>query len=371
MKPLKNSQSFQHSKPSKIGLLLINLGTPDHPDTRAVKNYLRIFLSDSRVVEIPKFIWFFILHGIILPFRSPKSAAKYRQIWTPEGSPLLVNSRKQANLLTGYLGEKLRAIGLSSDCVSIKLAMRYGNPSISQGLQELRDEGCQKILSVPLYPQYAASTTASAYDALFNTLQSYRWQPAIRTIASYHDFSPYIQALANRIRQYWQQFGQGDILVLSFHGIPRFALEKGDPYFCFCQKTGRLLIEELKLAPAQYRISFQSRFGRTEWLQPYTTDTLHDLASKGTKRVDIFCPGFVSDCLETLEEIAMEGRDDFLNAGGKEYHYISALNDFPEWINALAELCMQELQGWLPHTAPTAQDLQHTLERAQKLGSTF
>ncbi len=371
MKNPKNSPLFQHNKPSKIGLLLINLGTPDYPDTPAVKNYLKIFLSDPRVVEIPRFIWFFILHGIILPFRSPKSAAKYKQIWTPEGSPLLVNSRKQAHLLTGYLGEKLREMRLPSDCISIKLAMRYGSPSIRQGLQELREEGCQKILSVPLYPQYAASTTASAHDALFSILQHYRWQPAIRTITSYHDFQPYIRALANKIRQYWEQFGRGEMLVLSFHGLPRFALEKGDPYFCFCQKTARLLIEELKLESSHYRVSFQSRFGRTEWLQPYTTDTLHELAHQGIKRIDLFCPGFVSDCLETLEEIAIEGKEDFLSAGGKEYHYIPALNDFPEWIKALTELCLQELQGWLPHPIPDSKDLQHTLQRAQKLGATF
>lgn len=363
-----NTVDFQHTAPAKIGVLLVNLGTPDASDTVSVRRYLKEFLSDPRVVEIPRPIWWFILHGIILPFRSPKSAAKYAQIWTAEGSPLLINSQKQALLLRGYLGEKLRALGLPSDLVKIELAMRYGSPSISEGLEALRAAGCQKILSLPLYPQYAASTTASVHDAVFKVLNRWRWQPALRTMATYHDFTPYIQALAHRIRNDWDKQGRGDVLVMSFHGIPRFALEKGDPYFCFCQKTARLLAQELKLEEHQYRVSFQSRFGRAEWLKPYTTDTLHELGKLGTARVDVFCPGFVSDCLETLEEIALEGKSDFLNAGGKHYHYIPALNDSHPWIDALAELCVQELNGWLiPPTSPESREA--TQFRAQKLGA--
>jgi ferrochelatase len=353
----------------RIGILLTNLGTPDGCDTASVRRYLKEFLSDSRVVEIPRLLWWGILHGIILPFRSPKSAAKYAQIWTPSGSPLMLHSKQQAEALSMALQNKLGQMQLPSDLIHVQLAMRYGNPSIASGLEALREAGCQKILSVPLYPQYAASTTASVNDAIFNVLKTWRWQPALRTLNSYHDFPPYINALARRIQDDWTIHGKGDVLVMSFHGIPRFALDKGDPYYCLCQKTARMLAEKLGLASHEYKVSFQSRFGRTEWLQPYTTQVLEELGKNHTSRVDVICPGFTSDCLETLEEIAMEGKSDFLKAGGKNYHYIPALNEHPAWIEALSELCIQELGNWLTTPRPIPAELEQTQQRARQLGA--
>jgi protoporphyrin/coproporphyrin ferrochelatase len=360
---------FQHTTPSKIGLLLVNLGTPEAAETSAVRRYLKPFLSDPRVVEIPALIWKCILHGIILPFRSPKSAEKYKQVWTNKGSPLLVHTQEQTHLLKGYLGEQLKGMGINADLVHIEFAMRYSAPLIPHQLELLKKAGCQKLLILPLYPQYAASTTASVHDAVFQTLQHWRWQPALRTITTYHDFPPYIQALSEHIRAYWQQHGRGEKLLMSFHGIPKRSLEQGDPYYCFCQKTARLLAEALQLRAQDYTVSFQSRFGRAQWLQPYTSEVISSLAKEQKiGRLDVVCPGFVSDCLETLEEIAMEAKHDFLNAGGQTFHYIPALNSSPNWIAALATLCLQELGGWL-NPSPTADTLKDVQQRAQAKGA--
>ena len=332
---------FTHGTPARTGILLINLGTPEAPTAPALRRYLKEFLSDPRVVEIPRAVWWLILTGIILNVRPKKSAAKYASIWMPEGSPLKVHTERQAKLLKGWIGEKIKSP------FQVEYAMRYGNPSIPAGIDKLKAAGCDCILLLPMYPQYAASTTATANDAAFAHLARLRNAPAVRTIKHYHDHPAYIRALAQNIRDYWQANGKPDALVMSFHGLPRYTLVKGDPYHCECQKTGRLLAEALGLNGDQYRVTFQSRFGKAEWLQPYTDQTLAALGQAGVSRVDVVCPGFVADCLETLEEIAQEGRETFLHAGGKSFHYIPALNEHPSWIGALGELCLANLQGWV------------------------
>jgi ferrochelatase len=292
------------------------------------------------VVEIPRVLWWLILNGIILNTRPGKSAQKYAQVWTAEGSPLLAHTRKQAKMLQGYLGERTRSP------LAVEYAMRYGNPSIDSAIAKLKQQGCERILALPLYPQYAASSTASALDAVFQTLLQSRNMPELRTVRHFHDHPGYIAALASSVRDHWQQHGRPDLLIMSFHGVPRYTLDKGDPYHCECHKTGRLLAEALGLTPDKFQITFQSRFGRAEWIQPYTAPTLQMLGKKGVKRVDVICPGFAADCLETLEEIAMEGKAAFLNAGGQEFRNIPALNERPDWIAALADITLSHLQGW-------------------------
>ena len=343
--------SYSHGTAEKTAILLINLGTPEAPTVKAVKPYLREFLSDPRVVEIPKPIWWLILNGIILNTRPKKSAAKYASIWMKEGSPLKVHTERQKTLLQGYLIEKTRGTNLV-----VEYAMRYGKPSIADALSRLKAQNCQRILLLPLYPQYAASATATALDAVYAELQKMRNMPAIRSIKHFHDDVAYIKASAQNIRDYWVMHGRPDKLVMSFHGVPRYTLDKGDPYHCECLKSGRLIAEELGLNKDQYTISFQSRFGKAEWIKPYTTAILKELGKLKTKRVDVVCPGFVSDCLETLEEIAQEGKEDFQHAGGKEYHYIPCLNERPEWIHALSGLVLNNLHGWLPQHDAAAQE---------------
>lgn len=355
--PYKTEPPYSHGTAEKTAVLLINLGTPDAPTVEAVKPYLREFLSDPRVVEIPRLVWWLILNGIILNTRPKKSAAKYASIWMKEGSPLRVHTQRQTILLQGYTGEKAKEIPLV-----FEYAMRYGNPSIPDVLAKLKAQNCQRILLVPLYPQYAASSTATALDAVFSELQKTRNMPAVRSIKHFHDDPAYIKASAQNIRDYWTLHGRPDKLVMSFHGVPSYTLEKGDPYHCECLKTGRLIAEELNLRQEQYMVSFQSRFGKAEWIKPYTTATLKELGKLRTKRVDVVCPGFVADCLETLEEIAQEGREDFLHAGGGEYHYIPCLNERPDWIHALSDLVLDNLQGWL-HKPDPAQ-LEQTRKRA-------
>ncbi len=353
--------TIPHGTPSRVGILLVNLGTPDAPTAAAVRPYLKEFLSDPRVVEIPKLIWWLILNGIILNIRPKKSAEKYAKVWLPEGSPLRVYTEKQAKLLQGYLGDRTQAPFV------VDFAMSYGNPSIASVMQKLKAQNCQKILVVPMYPQSAASSTGTVFDLVFRELQKSRNVPAIRTIRNFHDNAAYIKALANNINDYWMKQGRPEKLVMSFHGVPQYTLEKGDPYHCECLKTGRLLAQELGLKPEQYVVSFQSRFGKAEWIKPYTTVTLTELGKQKTKRVDVVCPGFVADCLETLEEIAMEGKEDFQHAGGGEYNYIPCLNDRDEWIHALTDLVLDNLQGWL--IEPDAAELEQGRLRALALGA--
>lgn len=334
--------SHTHGITAKTGILLLNLGTPDAPSKQALKPYLKQFLSDPRVVEIPRALWWLILNGIILQTRPQKSAEKYASIWDKrEGSPLRFHTEKQSKLLQGWLGERIKSPFV------VDYAMRYGNPSVDSALTRMAEQGCDRILTIPLYPQYAASSTASALDAIYQHLLTKRNQPALRTIRHFHDDAGYIAALAGNVQDYWMRNGRPDILIMSFHGVPRYTLDKGDPYHCECHKTGRLLAEALGLAKDQYRVTFQSRFGRAEWIKPYTAATLAELGKAKTRRVDVVCPGFVADCLETLEEIAMEVKNEFLAAGGGEFHYIPALNENSSWINALGEMALSNLAGWV------------------------
>jgi ferrochelatase len=359
---------FEHERAPKVGVLLVNLGTPDAPTPAAVRRYLAQFLADPRVVEIPRLAWLPILYGFVLTTRPARSARKYAQIWSKDGSPLLLHSVKQRSLLQGLLGQRLRASGLPSDLIQVELAMRYGNPDVAGAMERLKVAGCDRVLVLPLYPQYAASTTASALDAVHAHAQKTRRMPALRAIDSFHDDPAYIKALAQSVNDHWTKHGHPDFLVLSFHGLPRRALDLGDPYHCHCHKTARLLAQELGLDAKQCAVTFQSRFGKAQWLSPYTADALVALAREGKARVDVACPGFVADCLETLEEIAIEGRRTFLAAGGKEFHLIPCLNEHPLWIAALADLVLRNLQGWLA-PPPDAQARELTAMRAKALGA--
>lgn len=328
-----------HGTPARTAVLLCNLGTPDAPTPAAVRRYLGEFLSDRRVVEIPRALWWPLLHGVILRTRPAKSAAKYQSIWTDAGSPLAVWTEKQSKLLRGWLGE-------AGFPVLVRHAMRYGQPSIASQLDALKAEGATRILVLPLYPQYSATTTASVFDAVYAWAGRTRHVPELRFVNHYHDHPGYIDALAKSVEAHWRAHGRGEMLVMSFHGVPERTLHLGDPYHCEARKTGRLLGERLGLTEAQMRLTFQSRFGKAQWLQPYTLPTLIGLAKSGVRRIDVLCPGFASDCLETLEEINQEGREAFLHAGGEQFHYIACLNDSPAWIGALSDLAQQHLAGW-------------------------
>lgn len=333
--------AYTHGSQPKVGILLANLGTPDAPTAQALRPYLKQFLMDRRVVEIPRLIWWCILNGIILLIRPKKSAEKYASIWAKKGSPLMVYAQQQKKLLQGYLSQTI------DSPFAIELGMTYGNPSMQSAIESLKEQGCDRILVFPLYPQYAASSTAAAMDAVWRVLLKMRNVPAIRTIKHYHDHPLYIQALASHIQTYWKQHGKPEKLVMSFHGVPKFHLLKGDPYHCECHKTARLLAEALGLNKEQYQVAFQSRFGRQEWLQPYLANTLDALGKQQLKRIDVVCPGFSSDCLETLEEIAMEGKHLFQSVGGGDYHYIPALNSEAVWIEAMRDIALENLQGWV------------------------
>ncbi|MHB0926354.1 MAG: ferrochelatase [Gallionellaceae bacterium] len=353
--------AYIHGTPEKTGILLVNLGTPDAPTPDAVRRYLKEFLSDPRVVEMPRALWWLILNGIILNTRPKKSAAKYAKVWLKEGSPLRVYTEKQTALLQGYLSQHTKAPFV------VDYAMRYGNPSIPSVLAKLKAQNCQRILVVPMYPQYAASTTATVCDIVFGELQQMRNMPALRTIRNFHDHPGYIKALANSINDYWMKHGRPEKLLMSFHGLPNYTLDKGDPYHCECNKTARLLAQQLGLKAEQYAISFQSRLGNAEWLKPYTAATLKELGKQKLKRLDVVCPGFVADCLETLEEIALEGKEEFQHAGGGEYHYIPCLNDRNDWLHALTGLVLDNLHGWL--IEPDAAALEQGRLRALTMGA--
>jgi ferrochelatase len=333
------SQAFTHGSMPRTAVLLLNLGTPREPTRPAVHRYLRQFLMDRRVVEIPRLLWWLLLHAIILPLRSGASAQRYASVWTPAGSPLLDFSERQHRALTAELQQR----GFD---VEVLLAMRYGDPSIPAAMERLRQSGVTRLLVLPLYPQYSATTSASAFDGVMQVLLQTRNLPELRWIRNFHDDPGYIEALRRSVRAYWDANGRPDKLVMSFHGLPRRNLDLGDPYHCECAKTARLLAEALDLGPGEYALSFQSRFGRARWLEPYTVDTLRKLARDGVGRVDVVCPGFAADCLETLEEIAQEARTEFLTGGGREFHLIACLNDAPRFIAALADLVEAHTQGW-------------------------
>jgi ferrochelatase len=327
-----------------IGVLLVNLGTPDAPEARAVRRYLAEFLSDRRVIEIPKLAWKPILHGIILRTRPRKSAEAYNQIWTNEGSPLRVIAHRQAEALRRRLPQ-----------LKIHYAMRYGHPGIAGAIERMAEEGCTRILAAPLYPQYCAATTATANDALFGVLARMRWQPAVRTLPPYHDDPLYIEALRDNVsRQLAALDFHPERLLLSFHGMPERTRDLGDPYYCHCRKTARLLGDALGTVPGQgyspdrIDVAFQSRFGRAKWLQPATDETLANYARSDVKRVAVAAPGFSADCLETLEELGIRGRQTFLGGGGEKFALLDCLNDSPESIAMLEQLVLRELAGWLP-----------------------
>ncbi len=350
-----------HGAPAKIGVLLINLGSPAAATPGAVRTYLREFLSDPYVVEIPRPVWWLILNLFVLTTRPGASAKRYAQVWTRDGSPLQVHTATQTNMLRGYLGERLKQPH------AVEYAMRYGKPSIRDKLNALKAQGCDRILLLPLYPQYSASTTATAFNAAFEALGNMRNQPAVRTVKHFHDHEGYIKAAAQSINDYWVTNYRGDHLVLSFHGVPRRTLELGDPYHCECLKTGRLIAGQIGLKPDFYTIAFQSRFGRAEWLKPYTAEVLTALAKKKIGRVDVACPGFVSDCLETLEEIGIEAKENFRKAGGKELHYIPCLNERDDWLHALTDIVLKNVLGW--NTAAAPEDLKASRARALQLGA--
>lgn len=320
------------SQPRKTGVLLINLGTPDAPTPTALRRYLAEFLWDKRVVDLPRPLWWLILHGIILRTRPAKSAKAYQGVWSEEGSPLLVISKQQQQKLQQRLNEK------EAGRYHVALGMRYGNPSIASAVETLQQQDVDDLVVLPLYPQNSCSTSGSSFDAVAEAMQQHRFVPPMRFIADYHDYPAYISALAESVRQAWQQHPQPEKLIISFHGTPIRFRDEGDRYFGQCERTARLLADELGLSSGQWQLTFQSRFGKEEWLQPYTDETLKALPGEGVKAVDVICPGFSADCLETLEEIAEENRDYFIEAGGESFNYIAALNTVESHIQLLAGL---------------------------------
>lgn len=361
--PFAKEPAYAHGQAPRTAVLYCNLGTPDSPSAADVRRFLAEFLGDPRVVEIPRLLWLLILHGVILRVRPAKSGAKYATIWTKEGSPLKVWTEKQAKMLQGWLTER-------GHDVQVRYAMRYGQSSIGSQLDALKAAGATRILLLPAYPQYSATTTASLWDAVYQWTGKTRTIPELRFVNHYHDDPRYIAALAARVRTHWQANGRPDVLVMSFHGVPERTLHLGDPYHCECRKTARLLAQALDLATDQYKVTFQSRLGRAKWLEPYTEPSLIEMGKAGVKRVDVICPAFTSDCLETLEEIDQEARAAFLSSGGKEFHYIPCLNDDPAWIGALTDITEQHLQGWPTKSHTDADELATSRQLAIALGAT-
>tara|TARA_B100001059_G_C17833659_1_gene586456 strand:- start:2389 stop:3450 length:1062 start_codon:yes stop_codon:yes gene_type:complete len=323
----------------RFGILMVNLGTPEAPTPKAVRAYLKEFLSDVRVVDAPRLIWWFVLRIILLIRPKPVSEA-YKSIWTSEGSPLLVISKRQAAAVEARLKE------VTGNDIPVELAMTYGNPSILSASNALRSKGVERILILPMYPQFSSSTTAAIYDKLSDLLKQCPHLPEMRWIRDFHDNPDYINALAKSVKTQWEKTGQAEKLLMSFHGVPERYTNKGDPYEHHCRKTADLLAAKLELKPEQWQCCFQSRFGREEWVKPYTDYTLKQWGKDGIKSVDIICPAFSADCLETLEEIQVENKEYFIEAGGESYNYIPALNDNPDHIDMLSKLIIQHSQGW-------------------------
>jgi len=368
MSPLSAAPAFEHGRKPRIGVLLCNVGTPEAPTTSAVRRYLAEFLSDPRIVELPRLVWLPVLHGVILNTRPQRSAAAYATIWESEGSPLLTASRRLCVALEQRFKSDL------GDGVAFALGMRYGNPSIAAGLEQLIAADARRILIVPLYPQYASATTGSVYDAVLAYCRGLRWVPELRFINDYHADTRYIGAVAESISEFWSTHGRRERLLMSFHGIPRDTFLAGDPYYCQCQATGRLLAEHLEFDSAAWSLSFQSRLGPKTWLEPYTDVTLVDWARGGLANVDVVCPGFSVDCLETLEEIAMRYAALFEQAGGQKLRYIPALNDRAEHVSALAGIISGHLSGWLDEMTQTSggeeADRRAAAKRARAAGAT-
>lgn len=355
---------FSHDQPLRAGVLITNLGTPDAPERRDVRRYLKQFLWDPRVVEYPRPLWWLILNLVILNIRPGRSAEAYRKIWTDQGSPLLSHSRRLAERLMDELDARLPQQPL------VKIAMRYGQPSIPSALRQMHDAQLHRLLVLPMYPQYSGSTTGSTFDAVSRELRQWRWVPELRFVSSYHDHDLYIDALANKVRRTWDENRRGDLLLMSFHGVPKRYLLNGDPYHCQCHATARLLAAKLALRDAQWKVVFQSRFGREPWLQPYCDETLAALPDQGVRNVDVVCPGFAVDCLETLEEIAMQNRMLFKQAGGESYQYIPCLNDDPAHRDLMLKLVDEHTRGWPEFAEPVdGAVLEQRQSRAVALGA--
>lgn len=358
---------FAHGSEERLGILVVNLGTPAAPQTREVRRYLAEFLSDPRIIELPRLIWLALLHGIILRIRPSRSAKAYREVWSEEtGSPLLNISRLQATALQSEMNTRF------GKHVTVALGMRYGSPSIDSAISELEAANVRRMIVLPMYPQYSGTTTASVFDAVTTRMQKTRWIPELRFINQFCDQPAFVKALANSVRESWEQNGRGDLLVTSYHGIPKRYLTNGDPYHCLCHKTSRLLAEELEIAPDKIRVVFQSRVGREEWLRPYCDETMKMLPGEGIKSIDVLCPAFSADCLETIEEISGENREYFEEHGGQRFQYIPCLNDRPDHISFLGDLIERHTQGW-PEANNTrnldllANDLQASADRAAAL----
>ena len=364
----KSDYNYRHGTQEKLGILLVNLGSPEQAKSSAVRRYLRQFLTDTRVVDAKGWLWWLVFHFFILRFRPRRSAKLYKKVWTDQGSPLIATSKLQTQAIEKVLQKKIRGN------VIVDLAMRYGNPSIESGLNALRKAGARRLLILPMYPQYSATTTASVFDEVTHVLRGWRWLPDLRFINQYHDHPKYIEALASSINRHWQQNGRAQKLLFSFHGIPQRYVDNGDPYYCHCMKTARLTAEALQLKNYDWQVVFQSRFGREPWLQPYCDQILKELPSQGIMKVDVICPGFSADCLETLEEMNMQNRELFLKAGGDTFNYIPALNDSDEHIDALSEVLTAHSFGW-PETMPNwdagkrAVEENVSRERALKMGA--
>ena len=332
-------KNYEHGSKEKTGVLITNLGTPDEPTSKALKPYLKEFLSDPRVIEIPKLIWQIILNLVILQIRPRRSAANYKKIWTDEGSPLLYISKEQVKLVEKKLKKEFPNTVFS-------LAMRYGNPSIHSALDKLQKQQVRRLLVLPLYPQYCAATTGSTFDAVSSILQKWRWIPELRFINQYFEESLFIKAIGDSIKKAEKNKGKPQKIIFSYHGIPKRYLTNGDPYHCFCLKTTRLVKEHMGLSDDEIMTTFQSRFGREEWLKPYTSETLKELPKQGIKNIHIISPGFSSDCLETLEELEEENKEYFMDSGGENYHYIPCLNDHDDHIDVFVNLIKKHIQGW-------------------------
>jgi ferrochelatase len=368
MPTFQSTPQYEHGFPESLGVLLVNLGTPDAPTPAAVRRFLKQFLSDPRVIEVPRLLWWIILHGYILRVRPARSASVYQKIWTEHGSPLLLHSRDIANAVEQQLTARI------SGTVNVELGMSYGEPSIAAALDRLNEQGAQRIVCLPLYPQYSGTTTASVFDAVSAELSRRRWVPEFRFISHYHDARGYIAAQAQNIREYREQNGRGEKLLFSFHGVPRDTLLQGDPYHCQCQKTARLIAESLELTDDEWLVTFQSRVGRAEWLRPYTDETVAGLGREGTSRLDLVCPGFAADCLETLEEIAMQNAEIFSAAGGGTLNYIPALNARDDHVAFLTRLIEKHIGGW-PESSPdwsaseVAREQDKSRQRALAMGA--
>lgn len=365
---MSEKTNYKHGPQEKLGILLVNLGSPDAPKASAVRKYLAQFLADPRVVESNRFIWWLVLHGIILRIRPSRAAKSYKKVWTEDGSPLIHFTRLQTQAIQKKLEDRFRGHVIAD------MAMTYGNPSIKNGLEGLRKAGARRLLILPLYPQYSGTTTAAVFDQVTNVLQGWRWLPDLRMINQYHDHPKYITALANSIKAQWAKNKRSSLLLFSFHGIPQRYVNNGDPYFCHCQKTARLVAEELALKDNEWEVVFQSRFGREPWLQPYCSVTLQQLPTINIKSVDVICPGFAADCLETLEEIQMENKALFMEAGGESFNYIPCLNNNDDHMDALCEVLTAHMFGW-PETMPNwdagklAVEANKTRQRALDMGA--